>query len=191
MYTILPDVLGVFPKSWWRCGVPSYMREGVERKSTSQKHELPPLASSGKPRPDAEAAGEAETAAELLKVAAPQCLAGSAHTHPVTCCQSATAADLVSMGEMSFAKVMILKDKTHSCIAWQTSHRFSRVETKDSLGKKELPRHLSGLQWNAQWCQTENGRTVDETNEKEIIATSYIFISNIASSSTWSKHQLA
>ena len=126
---------------------------------------------------------------ELLT--APQCLAGSAHTHSVTCCQSATAADLVSMGEMSFAKVMILKDKTHSCIAWQTSHRFSRVETKDSLGKKELPRHLSGLQWNAQWCQTENGRTVDETNKKEIIATSYIFISNIASPSTWSKHKLA
>ena len=141
MYTILPDVLGVFPKSWWRCGVPSYMREGVERKSTSQKHELPPLASPGKPRPDAEAAGEAETAAELLKVAAPQCLAGSAHTHPVTCCQSATAADLVSMrGE--FCK----------CAAPRRQHTFqhcsahvTEIQSDGDNGRK-TPRHLSGLQ---------------------------------------------
>ena len=156
MYTILPDVLGVFPKSWWRCGVPSYMREGVERKSTSQKHELPPLASSGKPRPDAEAAGEAETAAELLKVAAPQCLAGSAHTHPVTCCQSATAADLVSMRrEASFANVLLLEDNTHSSIARLTSQRFSRMETTEER-PHVICRGCDAFQWNAQLYQTDN-----------------------------------
>ena len=35
--TRLPDVLNAFLKAW--CGVPSLMREGVERKSTSQQQQ--------------------------------------------------------------------------------------------------------------------------------------------------------
>ena len=107
-----PDVLTACLKAW--CGVPSLMGEGVERKSTSQQQELP-SASSRKPRPDDLCCRRSRGAAALscLLLAAPLCLArsaavGSPLTHAVTCCQSVTAADLVSMRGASLAKMLLL-----------------------------------------------------------------------------------
>ena len=79
-----------------------------------------------------------------LLLAAPLCLArsaavGSPLTHAVTCCQSATAADLVSM-RGSLAKMLLLGFTTlHTfphCSAHVTAERHCWAETTDSRWKK-------------------------------------------------------